>query len=88
MIQKPKRDGQRDYYASAFLGVVDFCSALGAAFFRVALFLGVVGFAGVFVTRPDFVLPRTFGWSITAGAFHLMSVRGTGIYEGRSNDIQ
>jgi len=30
-------------------------------------FLGV-GFAGVFVTRPDLVLPRTLGTSTTAGA--------------------
>ena len=29
------------------------------------------------MTRPDLVLPRTFGWSITAGAFHLMLIRGT-----------
>jgi hypothetical protein len=46
-----------------------------AAFFGVAFFLGAAAFAFlgavfdvVLVTRPDLVLPRTAGFSTTAGA--------------------
>lgn len=48
-----------------FFGVADFFAAvfLGAAFFA-----GAAGFATLLVTRPDLVLPSTFGTSTTAGA--------------------
>lgn len=48
-----------------FFGVADFFAAvfLGAAFFA-----GAADFATLFVTRPDLVLPSTFGTSTTAGA--------------------
>ena len=46
---------------------------LGVAFFTVG-FLGAAFFAGVvllvvLVTRPDLVLPKTAGFSTTAGAY-------------------
>jgi hypothetical protein len=60
--------------ASAFFGVADF---LGVAFFAAA-FLGAAAFlatafAGVLVTRPDLVLPRTLGSSTIAGAWRLLA---------------
>jgi hypothetical protein len=51
--------------AAFFLGV----AFLVAAFFVVAFFAaGLVGGAVVFVTRPDLVLLRIVGFSVTAGA--------------------
>jgi hypothetical protein len=46
---------------------------LGVAFFPTAFFFGVAFLGGCgavdLVTRPDFVCPRTLGWSTTAGAW-------------------
>lgn len=55
--------------ASVFLGVADFfgAAAFFAGAFLVEAFFGAAA-AFVFVTRPDFVLPITFGSSTTAGA--------------------
>ena len=59
---KKKVTGGKAYAdAAAFFGVAFF---LGAAAFA---FLGAV-FDVVLVTRPDLVLPRTAGFSTTAGA--------------------
>ena len=54
--------GGKQAYAAAFFGVAFFGAAfLGAAFL-------VVVFGVVLVTRPDFVLLSTAGFSTTAGA--------------------
>lgn len=57
--------------ADFFFGVAAF---LGAAFLGAAFF--AAGFAVVFVTRPDLVLPRTAGFSTTAGAAAAGVLRG------------
>jgi len=56
--------------ASAFLGVAFLADAafFGAAFLGVFLAEGLAGSVLFLVTRPDFVLPRTFFSSTTAGA--------------------
>ena len=49
-----------------FFGVVVF---LVAAFLVPAAFFADAGLAGPLVIRPDLVLPSTFSWSTTAGAY-------------------
>jgi hypothetical protein len=60
---KEKEESQKRVY-SDFLGVAFFA----AAFFFGVVFLGGCGAVDL-VTRPDFVCPRTLGWSTTAGAW-------------------
>lgn len=56
--------------SAAFLGVAFLADAafFGAAFLGVFLVEGLAGSDLFLVTRPDFVLPRTFFSSTTAGA--------------------
>ena len=63
--EETHEDAAHVVVSAFFFGVADFFAAvfLGAAFFA-----GASGLATLLVTRPDLVLPSTFGTSTTAGA--------------------
>lgn len=74
--RRKKKNKNRESYAAAgsgaaattafFFGVAAF---LVTAFLVPAAFFAGAGLAGPLVIRPDLVLPMTFSWSTTAGAY-------------------